>query len=75
MFLDIVGEKGRTQKRKLDTKWHDDFERGKKLYLYYYISIFEIKINFNFLIYYISVNPHNCGIFIGRKKPKRFDFR
>ena len=31
MFLDIVGEKGRTQKRKLDTKWHDDFERGEKL--------------------------------------------
>ena len=30
ILIDIVGSKGRTQKRKLDTKWRDDFERGKK---------------------------------------------
>ena len=36
VYLNIVGEKGRTEKRKLDTKWHDDFERGN-------IDTFDIK--------------------------------
>ena len=29
VFIDIVGSKGRTQKRKMDTKYHDDMERGQ----------------------------------------------
>ena len=29
VFIDIIGTKGRTQRRKLDNKGQDDFERGK----------------------------------------------
>ena len=29
VFIDIVGSKGRTQKRKMSTKYHDDWEQGQ----------------------------------------------